>query len=76
MAQSECNIGVGKGTSPFVPMRDCVAMHWTLIETQISPGPLRELKNCLEEIIPLFSKGDKRGIFQVPRTMWMMHNRR
>jgi hypothetical protein len=27
---------------------------------------LRELKNCLEEIIPLFSKGDKMGILQVP----------
>ena len=39
MAQSECNIGVGKGISLFVLCldRDCVAKHCTLIETQISP---------------------------------------
>jgi len=69
MAQSECNIGVGK--EPLLlfsaPIRDCCGnaldslrnanLPWPLFFKRGNTMKLRELKNCLEEIIPLFSKG-------------------
>jgi hypothetical protein len=55
MAQSECNIGVGKGTSPFVLCPD----------KRLCGNALDSHRNA-NLPWPSFSKGDKRGILQVP----------